>query len=194
MAVESFEPFKDFPRDEKLAEQFRSGMRQEYAAALETVEELAKKLDAEYAFECVVTYQLSKITGGYEEIEHGAFPALIELAAFYLSPRFGLGGERDPGQIQALIDSLDKLNSLRVFVAGLDVGCKKITKCVIIDRKVQAGDVRWKEHWPILAMRRRSTLVGHSLTSFCTSSRSTKDIDVSESVSQLSIKLGASSA
>jgi len=121
MAVESFEPFKDFPRDEKLAEQFRSGMRQEYAAALETVEELAKKLDAEYAFECVVTYHLSKITGGYEEIEHGAFPALIELAAFYLSPRFGLGGERDPGQIQALIDSLDKLNSLRVFVAGLDV-------------------------------------------------------------------------
>ena len=82
MKVESFEPFKDFPRDEKFAEKVRSEMRNDYGEVLRTVEKLAGELDAEYAFECLVTSSLSQIAGGYEELEHGSFPALVELAAF----------------------------------------------------------------------------------------------------------------
>ena len=82
MKVESFEPFKDFPRDEKFAEEVRSEMRNDYGEALKTVEKLAGELDAEYAFEGLVTSSLSQIAGGYEELEHGSFPALVELAAF----------------------------------------------------------------------------------------------------------------
>jgi len=115
------EPFKDFPRDEKFAEKIRSEMRNDYDEALKTVEKPAGELDAEYAFECLVTSSLSQIAGGYEELEHGSFPALVELAAFYLMPRFGLGGDRDPGQIQAMIDALNKLHALRIFVSGLDI-------------------------------------------------------------------------
>jgi SEC-C motif len=121
MAAESFEPFKDLPRDEKFAEKIRSEMRTDYSEALKAVEKLAAEVDAEYAFECLVTSSLSQIAGGYEELEHGSFPALVELAAFYLVPRFGLGGDRDAGRIQAIIDALRKLHTLRIFVSGLDI-------------------------------------------------------------------------
>jgi len=121
MAVESCEPFKDFPRDEKFAEKIRSEMRNAYAEALKAVDKLAGELDAEYAFECLVTSSLSRVAGGYEELEHGSFPALVELAAFYLMPRFGLGGDRDPGKIQKIIDALNNFHGLRVFVSGLDI-------------------------------------------------------------------------
>jgi SEC-C motif len=121
MAVESFEPFKDFPRDEQFAEKIRSEMRRDYGEAVRVVEKLANEVDAEYAFECLVTSKLSQVAGGYEELEHGGFPALVELGAFYLTPRFGLGGNRDAGQIQALIDALNKLHVSRIFASGLDV-------------------------------------------------------------------------
>jgi hypothetical protein len=62
MAVESLEPFKDFPRDEKFAEKIRSEMRNEYDRALKTVDKLAGQLDAEYTFECLVTSSLSRST------------------------------------------------------------------------------------------------------------------------------------
>jgi hypothetical protein len=121
MAVESFEPFRDLPRDEQFAAKVRSEMQKEHAEALKLVEKLVNELDAEYAFECLVTSKLSQVGGGYEELEHGSFPALVELGAFYLTPRFGLGGSRDAGRIQALIDALNKLHVSRLFASGFDV-------------------------------------------------------------------------
>jgi hypothetical protein len=61
MAAESFEPFKDLPRDEKFAEKIRSEMRTDYSEALKAVEKLAAEVDAEYAFECLVTSSLSQL-------------------------------------------------------------------------------------------------------------------------------------
>lgn len=121
MAVESFEPFRDLPRDEQFAAKVRSEMQKEHAEAVKLVEKLVNELDAEYAFECLVTSKLSQVGGGYEELEHGNFPALVELGAFFLTPRFGVGGSRDAGRIQALIDALNKLHVSRLFASGLAV-------------------------------------------------------------------------
>jgi hypothetical protein len=121
MAVENFEPFRDLPRDEQFAAKVRFEMQKEHAEAVKLVERLANELDAEYAFECLVTSKLSQVGGGYEELEHGNFPALVELGAFYLTPRFGVGGSRDAGRIQALIDALNKLHLSRLLASGFDV-------------------------------------------------------------------------
>src|SRR5437762_6418702 len=106
MKVESFEPLKDLPRTEEAAEQFRSSIQQAYEKATKDIVKIVETLDAEYAFETLFSSHLLQLGEGYKETEHGSFPVLIELGAFYLYPRFGLGGNRDGSQIQKLIDSL----------------------------------------------------------------------------------------
>jgi hypothetical protein len=121
MAVESFDPLKGFPRDRKSAEDFRAAMLQMHAEAEAEVRRLTEEVDAEYAFETFVVHELSKTIREYRETEHGSFPALIELAAFHLYPRFAAGGTRDGGAIQSLIDALEKLQSLRGFAVGCQI-------------------------------------------------------------------------
>jgi hypothetical protein len=82
---------------------------------------LAATVDAEYAFQALVTYHLCRLTKGYTEAEHGPIPALVELAAFHLYPRFGQGGSRDPGQIQAIIDALTEQNQFRGLATAFSV-------------------------------------------------------------------------
>lgn len=79
----------------------------------QTTNALVSVVDAEYAFQALVTYHLFKVSKGYNEAEHGSVPALIELAAFCLYPRFGQGGTREPGQIQAIINALTEQNQFR---------------------------------------------------------------------------------
>jgi hypothetical protein len=121
MAVKSFDPFAGLPRDRKSADKFRAAMLQAHAEAESDVARLTQQVDAEYAFESLVVYELSQIAGGYRETQHGGFPALIELAAFHLYPRFGAGGTRDGAVLQAWIDALEKLDSLRGFAVGCDI-------------------------------------------------------------------------
>jgi hypothetical protein len=82
---------------------------------------LAATVDAEYAFQALVTYHLCRLTKGYTEAEHGQIPALVELAAFHLYPRFDQNGSRDPGQIQAIIDALDEQNQFRGLATAFSV-------------------------------------------------------------------------
>jgi hypothetical protein len=66
-------------------------------------------------------FHLFKRCGGGADAEHGAVPALVELAAFHLYPYFGKGGTREPWQIQLLIDAVTELNQLRGWGSGIDV-------------------------------------------------------------------------
>ena len=58
MAVESFEPLKDFPRNEKAAEQFRSGIQEAYNKATQDLLQIVETLDAEYAFQALFSSHL----------------------------------------------------------------------------------------------------------------------------------------
>ncbi len=98
------------------------------AKIIEGQEELVRKtdaliatVDAEYAFQALVTSHLFRLGKGYTEAEHGPIPALVELAAFHLYPRFGQGGTRDPGQIQAIIDALTEQNQFRGLATAFSV-------------------------------------------------------------------------
>lgn len=82
---------------------------------------LAATVDAEYAFQALVTYHLCRLTKGYTEAEHGPIPALVELAAFHLYPLFGQGGSRDPGEIQAILDALAEQNRFRGLATAFSV-------------------------------------------------------------------------
>jgi len=101
------------------------GMREHFAQWHEQVvakiQALVDILDAEYVFQALTTYHLSRLSGGYREEEHGDIPALIELGAFHLYPRFGLGGSREPEKIQATLDALAELNKLRGLYTAFSV-------------------------------------------------------------------------
>lgn len=87
-----------------------------------TTDALVSVVDAEYAFQALVAYHLCRQTDRNTGAEHGPIPALVELAAFHLYPRFGQGGSRDPGHIQALIDALSEQNHFRGVAAGFSFG------------------------------------------------------------------------
>jgi hypothetical protein len=98
-----------------------AGIIKEYEDLVRKTDTLIASVDAEYAFQALVTYNLSKLSKGYTETEHGMIPNLIELAAFHLYPRFGQGGTREPGQIQATIDALTEQNQLRGLATAFSV-------------------------------------------------------------------------
>lgn len=82
-------------------------------AMLQKVAAAADVVDAEFAFQSLVTSSLLRMNKGFRESEHGDIPALVELAAFHLYPRFGQKSDRDPAKVQAVIEALTELNGLR---------------------------------------------------------------------------------
>lgn len=87
----------------------------------EKLDALVATVDAEYAFQALVTSHIFRLSKGYREAEHGPIPGLVELAAFHLYPRFGQGGSHDAGQIQAIINALTKQNQFRGLAAAFSV-------------------------------------------------------------------------
>lgn len=81
-------------------------LAQSHTTLVAKVEAAAALVDAEYAFEALVTVQVLTMSEGFEEAKHGAIPALVELAAFHLYPRFGQSADRDPGKIEAVMEAL----------------------------------------------------------------------------------------
>ncbi len=69
-------------------------------------------LDADYAFGYLM--QMVRV-GNQTTFDHDTLPALVEFAAYYLYPRFGLGGTRDGNEIEKFLTALKELNSRRAF-------------------------------------------------------------------------------
>ena len=88
---------------------------------VEKVEVIAASVDAEFAFQALVTSLIGQLTKDYREAQSGTIPVLVELAAFHLYPRFGQGGTREPGHIQAIIDALGELNQSRGLQTAFSV-------------------------------------------------------------------------
>jgi hypothetical protein len=96
-------------------------LAQSHAALVAKVEAAAAIVDAEYAFQSLVMVQLMTMNEGFEEAKHGDIPALVELAAFHLYPRFGQSTDRDPEKIQAAMDALKELNDMRSLHTAFSV-------------------------------------------------------------------------
>lgn len=76
----------------------------------ETIENLSEHLDSEYAFQSLA---ISLLFTDHEDSRENLNASLIELAAYYLYPRFGQDGSRDPDEIQRFITALKELNRSR---------------------------------------------------------------------------------
>lgn len=99
----------------------KARIEQSHQELLRKVENAADAVDAEYAFETLATIQLLKLNEGYEEPKHGTIPALVELAAFHLYPRFGKSTVRDGGKIQAVVEALTEFNDFRPLQTAFSV-------------------------------------------------------------------------
>lgn len=93
----------------------REKLEAEYKQREEALARLIAPLDADYAFAYLM--QQARID---DSTDHDSLPALVELAAFHLYPRFGLGGSRESAGIEKFVAILKELNSRRGFrVMGL---------------------------------------------------------------------------
>jgi hypothetical protein len=94
----------------------------DHAERVQKVNALADGIDAEYAFQALITSHICEVSRvGYRAAAHGSIPALAELAAFHLYPLFGNGGARDPKRIEALLDALTELNNFRGLQTAFSV-------------------------------------------------------------------------
>jgi hypothetical protein len=114
------------------SEAFKQHFRKQQEELVAEIHDFAAQIDCEHAFLSLATSQVFRMSSeeGYQEIEHGMIPALVELAAFYLYPSFGESQERDHGIYQKLFDALEKLNSLRglTTVFGIDQSDSELAK------------------------------------------------------------------
>lgn len=94
-------------------ESVKAGLAATAAELVAKIDVIAPTVDAEFAFQALVTTHILTMGDGFKEAEHGDIPALAELAAFHLYPHFGRSTDRDGGKVQALIDLLVGLNSQR---------------------------------------------------------------------------------
>ncbi len=92
--------------------------------------------------------------GGYLENEHGTIPALIELAAFHLYPRFGESKARDHSLYQELFDALEALNTLRGLNTslGIDDTDRELADLQTL-LQLNAESVRGSSYPPLIRLR-----------------------------------------
>lgn len=97
--------------------------KEEQEALIAEIDGIVGSIDCEHAFVSLATSQMVKMNGkdGFREIEHGMIPALVELAAFYLYPNFGVSDVRDAGIYQKLFDTLEKLNTVRGLNTAFEI-------------------------------------------------------------------------
>lgn len=82
----------------------------EHSKLKNTLEYLIEDLDSEYAFQSLA---VSLLFTDHAETRKNLNASLIELAAYYLYPRFGQDGSRDPDKTQQFISLLKELNRSR---------------------------------------------------------------------------------
>lgn len=109
------------PENLSSPESVKAGLDATAAELVAKIAAIAATMDAEFAFQALVTTRLMEMSGGFKEAEHGDIPALAELAAFHLYPHFGCSTDRDGGKVQALIDLLGELNNQRSLQAAFGV-------------------------------------------------------------------------
>ena len=153
---------KEFkPQGEQIdIEGLQSVFLENYEGCLSKTKDLIELVDAEYVFQSIVAEKLSEAVGGYKESEHGANPALVELAAFYLYPCFGRSQNRSSKEVQAVIDAISEVNQFRIMAAAFNVdrSNKKISS-IQVHLRIYAETVRGSSY-PAQIQRRIEKIQG----------------------------------
>src|SRR5581483_10269006 len=90
----------------------------EHKKLTEQFELLISSIDAEYVFQTVVANFLLAHNSVQDHQSSIQTPAFVELAAYYLFPRFGIGGSREPKLIQDFFDMLEEMNMSRALATA----------------------------------------------------------------------------
>jgi hypothetical protein len=125
-----------------------------YTKSSADFEALVSPVDAEFVFQTIVTQFLLARSTVDEAGSSQRTPAHVELAAYFLYPRFGIGGKRDPELIQRIFDGLEDLNLSRGLAVAAEIQESdpelSTLRCHLL---LQAELVRGSTYAPLLRKR-----------------------------------------